>query len=93
MQVTLQGTRHFVLIKCFQNSCVLATQPFPPQIFILMQQKQTAFENIVGKEEIACNEKRTSIFSFFNSVLYSLIVKIDILRKVIICICDQFGQG
>ena len=32
-------------------------QPFTPQILILTHQKQTAFENIVGKEEITCNEQ------------------------------------
>ena len=30
--------------------------PFTPQILILTHQQQTAFENIVGKEEIAHNE-------------------------------------
>ena len=32
-------------------------QLFTPQIFILMHQQQTAFENIVGKGEIARNEQ------------------------------------
>ena len=32
-------------------------KPFTPYILILMHQQQTAFENIVGKEEIAHNEQ------------------------------------
>ena len=32
-------------------------QPFSPQILILTHQQQTAFENIVGKGEIAHNEQ------------------------------------
>ena len=37
--------------------CFRACQPFTPYILILTHQQPTAFENIVGKEEIACNEQ------------------------------------
>ena len=32
-------------------------EPFTPEIHILTHQQQTAFENIVGKGEIARNER------------------------------------
>ena len=39
--------------------------PFIPWILILTHQQQTAFENIVGKEDIACNEQFLLFPQFF----------------------------
>ena len=36
---------------------LLVSLTFTPLILILTHQQQTAFENIVGKEEIACNDQ------------------------------------
>ena len=38
-------------------TCIFRFLPFNPYILILTHQEQTAFENIVGKEEIARNEQ------------------------------------
>ena len=43
--------------KCGLPAFIFFSQPFTPQILILTHQQQTAFENIVGKGEIARNEQ------------------------------------
>ena len=40
-----------------QSEFVLSAEPFTPQMLILLHQQHTAFENIVGKEEIARNKQ------------------------------------
>ena len=43
--------------QLFDNDSQLKGYPLAPQILILMHQQQTAFENIVGKGEIARKEQ------------------------------------
>ena len=52
---------------------VFPKKPFTPQILSLTQQQQTAFENIVGKGEIARNEQslRFSQFFLLNQIIES----------------------
>ena len=53
-------------------------KPFTPQILIFTHQKQTAFENSVGKEEIARNEQFLLFPQCFllNQKIVSLLVNI-----------------
>ena len=73
--------------------------PFTPEILILTNQQQTAFENIVGKGEIVHNEQFLLFPQCFllNQIIVSLFVYIfDIIslfaakfEKPKICISDK----
>ena len=55
-----------VYVSLFGKICKFEDRhsPVTPKILILTHQQQTAFQNIVGKGEIACNKLVTSNFSF-----------------------------
>ena len=64
-------------VLCPINS-ISVILPFTPQILILTHQQQRALENIVGKEEIACNKQFLLFPQCFllNQIIVSLFVHI-----------------
>ena len=54
--LTMFSTAIYLLCVKMRHFVVMSS-PFTPQILILTHQQQTAFENIVGKEEIAHNKQ------------------------------------